>query len=35
MSMTLRDRRAYRADEKADHGIMNDEEKRRMIGVSL
>ena len=33
MSMSLRDRRAYRADEKQQHALLDEEEKRRLLGV--
>ena len=32
--MSLRDRRSYRADEKNSHALLEEEERRRLIGVS-
>ncbi|SPN96927.1 related to NUS1 Putative nuclear undecaprenyl pyrophosphate synthase [Cephalotrichum gorgonifer] len=32
MSLTVRDRKAYRADEENDHHLLDDQEKRRLIG---
>jgi hypothetical protein len=35
MALNLRDRRSYRADDKEDHSLLRDSDRRKIIEVSI